>query len=233
MRYGRRVRNAIGLLAVLAVLLGPAFASLGVVRPLAGFAMFALGGIVALVTGLVSLIGLARGRRLTLGGGLAAAVGIVFLALATRSAGHPRINDFSTDLDVPPGFTFAATLEPNVGRDLTYPYEYAAIQRQCCADLRPAMLPIPPRAAYERALRTASTMPAWRITRADGSELFIEATATSRVFQFVDDVVIRVRPEGDGGSRVDIRSKSRDGKGDVGANTARIRAYVAALESAT
>jgi uncharacterized protein (DUF1499 family) len=232
MRYGRRVRNAIGLVAVIAMLLGPVFANLGLVRPLAGFAMFALGGIVGLVTGIVSLIRLARGRRLTLGGGLAAAAGIVFLALATRSAGSPRINDFTTDPVDPPAFTFAATLEPNVGRDLSYPQDYAAIQRECCADLRPARLPVPPQAAYERAHRIAQSMPAWRITRADAAAGVIEATATSRVFQFVDDVVIRVRPEG-AGSRVDVRSKSRDGKGDVGANTARIRAYVAALESAT
>jgi uncharacterized protein (DUF1499 family) len=231
MRYGRPVRNTIGLLAVISMLLGPIFANLGLVRPLAGFAMFGLGGIVALVTGLVSLIGLARGRQLTLGGGLAAGAGIVFLALASRGAGHPRINDFTTDTGEPPGFTFATTLEPNVGRDLSYPRDYAAIQQECCADLRPAKLPIPPKTAYDRALKAAQSMPAWRITRADENAMEIEATATSRVFQFVDDVVIRVRPDG-GGSRVDIRSKSRDGKGDVGANTARIRAYVAAVESA-
>jgi uncharacterized protein (DUF1499 family) len=231
MRYGRRVRNAIGLLAVLAMGLGPLFANLGVVPPIGGFAMFALGGIVALVTGLVSLIGLARGRRLTLGGGLAAGAGIVFLALATRSSGHPRINDFTTDLAEPPGFVFAATLEGNEGRDLSYPPDFAAIQRECCADLRPGKLLVPPPVAYERALKVAQSMPTWRVTRGDAAALAIEAIATSRVFNFVDDVVIRVRPEG-AGSRVDVRSKSRVGKGDVGANTARIRAFVAALESA-
>jgi uncharacterized protein (DUF1499 family) len=160
------------------------------------------------------------------------AVGVVFVILATRGSGHPRINDFTTDLADPPAFRHAATLPPNVGRDLGYPQDYAAIQRECCADLRPATLPMPPAAAYERAHRIAQSMPTWRITRADAAAGIIEATATSRVFQFVDDVVIRVRPAG-GGSRVDVRSKSRDGKGDVGANTARIRAYVAALESAT
>ena len=43
MRYGRPVRNAIGLLAVLAMLLGPLLAHVEVVPPLAGFGMFALG----------------------------------------------------------------------------------------------------------------------------------------------------------------------------------------------
>jgi uncharacterized protein (DUF1499 family) len=231
LRYGRRVRSTIGWIAAAAMVLGPVLANLGVVPPLGGFALFALGGIVALLTGLASLIALARGRALTAGGGLAALAGIVFLALATRSSGHPRINDFTTDPTDPPRFEFAASLPPNAGRDLSYPADYAAIQRECCADLRPARLALLPKAAYDRALRVAQGMPDWQVTRTDGVALVVEATATSRVFRFVDDVVIRVRPDGDA-SRVDVRSKSRDGRGDVGANTARIHAYVAALESA-
>ena len=51
-----------------------------------------------------------------------------------------------------------------------------------------------------------------------------EAAVTSPTFLFVDDIVVRVRPEGDG-SRIDVRSKSRDGKGDLGMNAKRIRAF--------
>jgi uncharacterized protein (DUF1499 family) len=230
MGYGRRVRSTVGWVAGVAMALGAILANLGVVPPLGGFALFALGGIVALITGLASLIALARGRGLTAGGGFAAVAGIVFLALATRSSGHPRINDFTTDLVDPPRFERAATLPPNAGRDLGYPADYAAIQRDCCSDLRPARVALPPRDAYERALAVAQAMPTWQVTHADGATGIVEATATSRVFRFVDDVVIRVRPEGTG-SKVDLRSKSRDGRGDVGANAARIRAYVTALES--
>jgi uncharacterized protein (DUF1499 family) len=46
----------------------------------------------------------------------------------------------------------------------------------------------------------------------------------TRIFRFVDDIVVRVRPS-NGGSIVDVRSKSRDGRGDMGANAARIRAF--------
>ena len=49
------------------------------------------------------------------------------------------------------------------------------------------------------------------------------------IFGFEDDVAIRVRDVG-GKSVIDMRSKSRDGRGDLGANAARIRAYVSALE---
>jgi len=52
----------------------------------------------------------------------------------------------------------------------------------------------------------------------------ILARETTAIFQFVDDVVVRVRAAGEK-SEVDLRSKSRDGRGDLGANAARIRAF--------
>ena len=58
------------------------------------------------------------------------------------------------------------------------------------------------------------------------------ATETTHVFRFVDDVVIRVRADRTA-TVVDVRSKSRDGRGDLGANAARIRAFVAAMEDAS
>ena len=60
----------------------------------------------------------------------------------------------------------------------------------------------------------------------------IEAYDTSRVFHFVDDVVIRVRGEGTD-SRVDMRSRSRDGLGDSGVNAKRVRAYTEAFKAET
>jgi uncharacterized protein (DUF1499 family) len=56
----------------------------------------------------------------------------------------------------------------------------------------------------------------------------IEATDTSRVFRFVDDIAVRIRSDANG-SRIDVRSKSREGKGDLGANAARIRKLREAL----
>ena len=69
------------------------------------------------------------------------------------------------------------------------------------------------------------------ITWRDPSAGLMEAMATSRLFGFHDDIAIRVRPEADGTSRIDVRSKSRDGQGDLGVNAARIRTFVAALEA--
>jgi uncharacterized protein (DUF1499 family) len=225
-----RVLDVVGLVAGLAVVAGPALAWLRVVPALAGFYAFLLGGIVSVIVGLTALVSAARGRGFGFGRTLAILMAMVFVFTASAPGGMPMINDFTTDLDDPPAFRHAATLPANAGRDLAYPADFAAQQRECCADLRAARLAAAPPAAMERAEAVAATMPMWTITRVDREQSTIEAIAESRVFGFQDDVVIRIRPEGSG-SVVDVRSKSRDGRGDMGANAARIREYVAALES--
>ncbi len=52
----------------------------------------------------------------------------------------------------------------------------------------------------------------------------LEATQTSRIFRFVDDICVRLRPDGTA-TLIDVRSKSRVGQGDLGANAKRIRAF--------
>ncbi len=61
------------------------------------------------------------------------------------------------------------------------------------------------------------------------SEGQIEATARTGAFGFKDDVAIRVRPTEDGGARVDMRSISRVGLSDIGANALRLSRYMDAL----
>jgi uncharacterized protein (DUF1499 family) len=218
----------VALIGIGMFVLGPALASVGAVPPLAGFGLFALGGFLALLAGAGAIVGLLRGRGAAPAGVAAIAVGIAFLALVGRSGGSPRINDFTTDVDDPPAFRHAATLPGNAGRDMSYPRAFADVQRGCCPDLAPARLRATPGDALARARSAAERMPAWTVTDVDQNAGTIEAVATSRLFRFQDDIVIRVRPDGDG-SRVDMRSKSRDGKGDLGANAARIRAYLAEL----
>ena len=57
----------------------------------------------------------------------------------------------------------------------------------------------------------------------------IEATHKSRWFGFIDDISIRIAPV-ENGTRVDVRSKSRVGRSDLGANVKRIRAFQADLQ---
>jgi uncharacterized protein (DUF1499 family) len=228
----RSVLDVIGMLAGIAVFLGPVLGWLRIVPPLAAFGLFALGGLVAAITGLSALIAAARGRGFGLGRSLALLAAIVFVFTAFGAGGAPRINDFTTSIDDPPAFVFAATLPANAGRDLGYPPSFAETQRACCSDLHAVRVAAPPDQALQRAEQVAAKMPTWTGTKVDPAKGTIEAVSESKVFGFQDDVVIRVRPEGNG-SIVDMRSKSRDGQGDMGVNAARIRAYVAALEQAS
>ncbi|HLX36292.1 MAG TPA: DUF1499 domain-containing protein, partial [Candidatus Binataceae bacterium] len=70
-------------------------------------------------------------------------------------------------------------------------------------------------------------MPDWTITDTDAANHTIEGYATSALFHFNDDFIIQVRPGPDGGSLLEMRSKSRDGIGDFGVNHKRITDFFA------
>ena len=103
----------------------------------------------------------------------------------------------------------------------------AQAQRAAYPDIAPVRLPIPPQPAFARAVAAAEAM-GWQTASLDAPARRLEAVATTPWFGFKDDVTIRVSPDPQG-SRIDIRSRSRVGRGDAGANAARIRAWRAAL----
>jgi len=68
----------------------------------------------------------------------------------------------------------------------------------------------------------------WQVVATDRATGRIDAIASTFWFGFKDDVVIRLRPQ-EAVTRIDMRSKSRVGVGDLGANARRIRLFVSAL----
>jgi len=70
----------------------------------------------------------------------------------------------------------------------------------------------------------------WEIVSINRMDGRIEATEKLTWFGFKDDVVFRVTSE-DGGTRVDMRSKSRIGRSDVGVNADRINRFLSDLEA--
>ena len=140
----------------------------------------------------------------------------------------PFIHDISTDTENPPPFVDVVPLRAGAANPVEYPGEdVAKQQRQAYPDLRTLELSIPAAEMFSRALDVSREM-RWDIVAAKPDEMRIEATATTLWFGFKDDVVIRIEPTASG-SRLDIRSKSRLGRSDVGANAARIRVFVNAL----
>lgn len=204
---------------------------LSLLSPLAGFGLvmvtWAGGGMLALAAALWRLRG---PEPAWLGLLLAVALLVPALVPLRGAMRYPRIHDATTDTGDPPAFAAAATLAANAGRDLRYPEgnpDSAALQREAFPDLEGARLPLPSSQALAAAERTAVEL-GWEITWRDEAAGVFEATDTSRLFRFVDDIVVRVRPE-EGGARVDVRSTSRVGRSDLGANALRIRAFLAAL----
>lgn len=162
-------------------------------------------------------------------------------------------NDFTTTPWDPPQFEALAALPENEGRDLGYPYP---------RDEPPAIPPLPvpgpdpdPAGTLAKVEAAAGAMAAWEIIAVNPERLRLEAVATTRLLEFKDDVVIEIRqvvdaettvadPEGgevtEGGPdpaaaaplEVHMRSKSRVGRYDFGANRARVARFFDTLESA-
>jgi uncharacterized protein (DUF1499 family) len=102
------------------------------------------------------------------------------------------------------------------------------LQKAAYPDLAPIMTALPTERAFAEALAVAQSMPGWTIVTADADAGRIEASEQSRWFRFTDDVVIRIVGD-EAGTRIDMRSTSRQGSSDYGVNAQRIRAYFAAL----
>jgi uncharacterized protein (DUF1499 family) len=227
-------------LALLALAAAPLGWRLGVLPLLAAFGLLALAAIAAVIGAVLAVIALiALGRRLgnlrllLLAAAVLLGAAFVLLPLRIGLSHAPVIHDITTDTEPPPAFITAlpARAAEHAATATYGGTAIAALQKAAYPDIAPVILPLPPAKAFDLALATARAMPGWRITASDPAAGHIEANEASLWFGFVDDIVIRVATDG-GGSRIDIRSLSRQGKGDLGVNAARVRAYIAALKAA-
>ncbi|MGB9122938.1 MAG: DUF1499 domain-containing protein [Candidatus Angelobacter sp.] len=187
-------------------------------------------GVIAVLT---SIIGLMRsGSKGMAVAGLV--LGVIAAGMPLKSintARHSPIHDVSTDRDNPPQFVAvlplrAAAKAPN---STDYDAKTAELQKETYPDIGPLHLDVPSAQAFDRAAAAAKDMK-WDVIITDPAQGRIEATATTFWFGFKDDVVVRVTADGSG-SRVDVRSLSRIGKSDVGANARRIRDYLAKVKA--
>src|ERR1700726_4997901 len=225
----------LALFAIAVVLLVIVIVNLGFLEPvpaiatLAGSLFFAL---VAMVVAFGAFVVIWReGLR---GIGLAVAalgIGVAMLAyppyLSVLFYRLPAVNDITTDPVDPPRFEAIARLRPRGANPVAYPGAAATqLQRKAYPDIEPLMVSATPLEAYEAALAVI-TKRKWRIVdvrapQTGRREGRIEAVARTPLMGFRDDIVVRVRAAEDG-ARVDMRSASRYGQHDFGANARRIR----------
>jgi uncharacterized protein (DUF1499 family) len=192
----------------------------------------AYAGVAAMVVALGALFWVRRRRSHAVVAGAAFVAGLVAFAIPFQwqrtARSVPPIHDITTDLENPPVFEAIVPLRADAPNTLDRPPELARQQREGYPELAPITLPQPPGEVFDRALAVAQDA-GWEIVTADKGAGRIEATDATRWFGFMDDVVVRITPWGSG-TRVDVRSASRVGRGDVGTNARRIREYLDDLE---
>ena len=202
-----------------------------------GISLLRLAAYGGIAGGLISLAGCFAARPGAGRRGLVLAIGGFLIALVVsgipwslqRLAGRvPAIHDITTDPDDPPRFVELLSLRKTAANEAEYGGpEIAAKQRAAYPDIVPLELSLSPAEAFQAALSAARGLD-WQVAAADKQSGRIEATATTFWFGFKDDLVVRVVPTPKG-SRIDIRSVSRVGKSDLGANARRIRAFLKAV----
>lgn len=162
----------------------------------------------------------------------------------------PLIHDITTDTQDPPSFGASITAErakdegvntldyvgkraPTRQRDADgQPVMklVSALQTQAYPEIRTLIINEPLDVTFGRAEQTARDL-GWKIKESDVETGRIDATDVTFWYGFKDDVTIRLRPATGGGTRVDIRSVSRVGMSDIGANAARIKDFLDAMSA--
>ena len=204
-------------------------------RLMAASGYLAGGSALASVLALVLAWNVLEAREIA-GAGLALTLGLLLAYVPWRYKRTlerlPKIHDISTDtVDPPPFLAVLSAREAEHASPATYAgAEIASQQQLAYPDLAPVETSLAPQDAFRCALQAAKAMPRWTLLEQNSAVGRIEASQKSRWFGFSDDIVIRVAANGSG-SRIDMRSTSRQGRSDLGVNAARIRDYSIALKS--
>ncbi len=218
-------------LALLAALLSGTGYRLGFWSFRAGIMVFKYSiyaAILALIVNLFCILRRSDGKIFAVAGAVISLLIVAAGLYWNQRRSVPMIHDITTDTMNPP--PFVALLETRRkclnGADYGGP-EVAAAQLKAYPDLKTVELASPIDQAFEKALAAANQMK-WEIADANKSDGRIEATATTRLFHFKDDVIVRMKSAGNM-TLVDVRSASRVGKSDLGTNARRIRKFLGLL----
>jgi len=209
--------------------------SIGLWEPIVGFGASRnynnILGYIAIVSASISTAFNLYGKQFksTVKSLIALVLGLMILAPAIANmikepTRYPPIHDITTDTQTPPQFTFLTDQRPGSKNTLVYGGEEIAQQQlKAFPNIKPLTTNLTAEQAYDKALIIANSM-SWKIVAKKPALYTIEATARTAFFNFADDIVIRVSAE-ETGSRIDIRSVSRIGRGDRGVNAKRITEF--------
>jgi len=154
---------------------------------------------------------------------------LLFLSLLMSRGDYPEIHDITTDVLSPPVFTQALKIRDKTANSLAISTDTIQLQEAAYPDLKTSHTTLSLNQAFAQATSVAESM-GWEITLSDSEAGLIEAVATTTVMAFKDDIIIRLVPTEDG-TLIDLRSASRVGQSDLGANAKRIREYMLRFNS--
>ena len=149
---------------------------------------------------------------------------LLFASLLMTSGDYPTIHDITTDVVNPPEFTQALNIRDKSANSLEINADTIKLQTAAYPDLQTSHSTLDFKEAFIRATSVIEDL-GWEITLSDPEAGLIEAVATTTVMAFRDDIVIRIKTAA-GGTLIDLRSASRVGQSDLGANARRIRDFL-------
>lgn len=208
-----------------------------IIALLSGLALVGLGLIVALIAGAIIWVTGMRGTGHAVVALLLAAIVLAYPATyAVNAFRIPALNDVTTDMADPPAFDIAASVRSANANPTAYRPELAAIQRAAYPEIRPLDVDLPPDDVMEIVTDLAENH-RWRILdqvdyTGPAREGRVEMVTRSTIMGFRDDMVIRVRFV-NGRARIDMRSASRFGRHDFGANARRVIGAMEELRAAS
>jgi len=195
------------------------------------YAISCLGAFILLAVSILLLLlpRFAPWRGKVMGWGLLTIPGsLLLLSLVSGRGDYPAIHDISTDLEDPPLFTAAQQQRGPGSNSLEPDGETMAQQRVSYPELDTLLIGESYDQAFDRALQVARGM-GWEIYHEDRNAGVFEAVDTTAIMNFRDDVAVRLRTNAEG-TLVDVRSVSRVGIGDLGANAKRIREFLSRMQ---
>lgn len=152
------------------------------------------------------------------------------VSMMSKASAVPPIHDITTDVTNPPEFVAIAPLREGAPNPVSYEGgDVTKQQLEAYPEIKTQLLPQSLNEVYMASERAIEALGWERVT--DGAlPNTLEATDTTAWFGFKDDVVIRLTPQRDD-TLVDVRSKSRVGKSDLGKNAERIDVFLNELRS--
>lgn len=141
----------------------------------------------------------------------------------------PNVSDITTDLSQPLMFIRVSDVRKNEGDvQIVYPPQFIELQQQYYPEIHPLFLQDSPQDVFLKVVNLVDQR-GWDVVSLYPHEGVIEATVTTPIFWFIDDVIIRVQSI-ENGSKVDMRSSSRLGCCDHGVNADRVKSFMADVE---